>query len=399
MRSLILLLLLSVLVAWTGTPAMAGQTVDLPVVHAVLFYSPSCGHCHLVINDTLIPLLEQYGDQLQILGVDVSQPSGQVLYQASSEYYQVPQERMGVPRLIVDDRVMVGSLEIPAEFPGIVEEGLAQNGIDWPSFPGMAEIVANMEAQAQEEATQTAESTNSEEPTSVPTEEPVATEVSTPTSTPEALALNPTNLPPQDPSVATAFPEGGALAAAVLGGMVLALGFALLRIVAARESLFSLARPLPARARSWAIPVLAVLGLGVSLYLAYVEIGHVEAVCGPVGECNIVQTSQYASILGIPVAVLGVLNYVAILALWAVQSLSTGRWADLAGRALIVLTIIGVLFSVYLTLLELFVIRAVCAWCLSSAVITTLIMLLVLLPVTQTSTSGRQPKRSLVRQP
>jgi uncharacterized membrane protein/thiol-disulfide isomerase/thioredoxin len=378
---------------------MAGQTVDLPVVLAVLFYSPSCGHCHLVINDSLIPLLEQYGDQLQILGVDVSQPSGQVLYQASSEYYQVPQERMGVPRLIVDDRVMVGSLEIPAEFPGIVEEGLAQSGIDWPSFPGMAEIVANMEAQAQEEATQTAESTNSEEPTSVPTEEPVATEVSTPTSTPEALALNPTNLPPQDPSVATAFPEGGALAAAVLGGMVLALGFALLRVVAARESLFSLARPLPARARSWAVPILAVVGLGVSLYLAYVEIGHVEAVCGPVGECNIVQTSQYASILGIPVAVLGVLNYVAILALWAVQSLSTGRWADLAGRALIVLTIIGVLFSVYLTLLELFVIRAVCAWCLSSAVITTLIMLLVLLPVTQTSTSGRQPKRSLVRQP
>lgn len=398
MRILTPLLLLVLLVAWPAPPANAAQAAETPVVHAVLFYSPSCGHCHLVINDTLIPLLEKYGDQLQILGVDVTQPSGQALYQAASEYYQVPQERMGVPRLIVGDKVMVGSLEIPAEFPDIVAGGLAQNGIDWPDFPGMAEVAANLEAQqGSQESTPAAPSTDTPEPTSS-TAGPTDTAVPTPTSTPEALALNPTNLPPQDPAVAAGFPEGGGLAVAVLGGMLLALGFGFWRIAAARELLFHPGHPLPAQARSWAIPLLALAGLGVSLYLAYVEISHVEAVCGPVGECNAVQSSPYASIAGIPVAVLGVLSYVAILVLWAVQLLGTGRWADLACRALVLLTVFGVLFSAYLTLLELLVIRAVCAWCLSSAIISTLIMLLVLLPVTQPAILGRQAKRDLVQQ-
>jgi len=42
----------------------SAQAQTTPVVHAVLFYSPTCPHCHLVINDTLLPLLEKYGDQL-----------------------------------------------------------------------------------------------------------------------------------------------------------------------------------------------------------------------------------------------------------------------------------------------------------------------------------------------
>ncbi len=56
---------------------------------------------------------------------------------------------------------------------------------------------------------------------------------------------------------------------------------------------------------SWAVPALALIGLGVALYLSYVELLQVEAVCGPVGECNIVQASPYAQFLGIPIAVLG----------------------------------------------------------------------------------------------
>ena len=74
-----------------------------------------------------------------------------------------------------------------------------------------------------------------------------------------------------------------------------------------------------AHSLSWAVPILALIGLSVSLYLSYVEVARVEAVCGPVGACNIVQTSVYASLLGIPIAVLGALNYMAIIALWAGQ--------------------------------------------------------------------------------
>jgi uncharacterized membrane protein len=120
-----------------------------------------------------------------------------------------------------------------------------------------------------------------------------------------------------------------------------------------------------------------VLGLGVAAYLAYVETNQVKAVCGPIGECNIVQTSDYARILGIPVAVLGVLNYLVIGVLWAGQRLPARRWANLSALGLLGLTFFGVLFSIYLTCLELFVIHAICAWCLCSAVVTMLTMFLV----------------------
>jgi thiol-disulfide isomerase/thioredoxin len=52
-----------------------------PVVRAVFFYSPTCPHCHTVINETLVPMMEQYGERLQIIGIDISQPGGQALYE------------------------------------------------------------------------------------------------------------------------------------------------------------------------------------------------------------------------------------------------------------------------------------------------------------------------------
>jgi uncharacterized membrane protein len=149
------------------------------------------------------------------------------------------------------------------------------------------------------------------------------------------------------------------------------------------------------QARSWLIPALAVAGLGVAAYLAYVELTQTEAVCGPVGECNVVQASQYAKVLGIPVAVLGLANYAAVMLLWAWGRYGSGRWASLAGRGLLLLTVLGVLFSVYLTLLELFVIHAVCAWCLTSALITTLLMLVAVqqLTATESTQTGASPQR------
>jgi uncharacterized membrane protein len=171
-------------------------------------------------------------------------------------------------------------------------------------------------------------------------------------------------------------PEGGWLAAAILGGMFLALAFAAVRFTQVKPPRFG-------AVRSWLVPVLCLAGLGVAAYLAVVEITHTEAVCGPVGDCNTVQSSQYAQILGIPVAVLGLVNYAAVLALWAVSRLSAGRWAELAGRGLLLLTVFGVFFSIYLTLLEIFVIHAVCAWCLTSAAITTVLMVIVVMQMTR----------------
>jgi uncharacterized membrane protein len=80
--------------------------------------------------------------------------------------------------------------------------------------------------------------------------------------------------------------------------------------------------------------------------------------------------------------VLGLFNYVAIIVLWTIQKYTDGPLANLSVLALVGLTIFGTGFSIYLTLLEIFVIHAICAWCLSSAVIATLLMLLTVLPIT-----------------
>ena len=66
-----------------------------PAVRAVLFYSPTCPHCQVVITETLPPLFEAYGDQLQIVGIDVTTPDGQALYVSALEALGVPEDQPG----------------------------------------------------------------------------------------------------------------------------------------------------------------------------------------------------------------------------------------------------------------------------------------------------------------
>jgi uncharacterized membrane protein len=393
-----------------------GQANDEAVVRAVLFYSPSCPHCHAVITELLVPMIDTYGQQLQIAGIDTSQSGGALLYQAAIEYYEIPDERRGVPTLVVGDVVLVGGSEIPEFFPTMVEEGLAAGGIDWPDIPGLAEMFQQAEA----EATKAAATTPTPPATTVsvtPTPLPATT---TPVSSPTTLAGDtattvtgstatavPQRTATPAPSVLTvgedeilastvqepqSDPVGFALGGIVLVGMVLASGFAGWRLSLARRQLFRFDRNPGARVETRAVPLLVVLGLSVAGYLAYVEVNSVEAVCGPVGECNIVQTSAYAIMLGIPVAVWGVLNYLALGGLWIGQRYLRGQWAHLASLALLGLALFGTLFSIYLTCLELFVIRAICAWCLSSALITTLLMLLVVLYLTDGRSVGSRTR-------
>ena len=130
-----------------------------------------------------------------------------------------------------------------------------------------------------------------------------------------------------------------------------------------------------------ALLILSVAGLGVAIYLTYVETRAVAAVCGPIGDCNAVQSSSYSKLFGVlPVGLLGALGYVAILAAWLWGRFGAGRLSDYAPLAVHGMAVFGMLFSIYLTFLELFVIRAVCIWCLSSAVIMALVTLISLPP-------------------
>jgi uncharacterized membrane protein len=144
----------------------------------------------------------------------------------------------------------------------------------------------------------------------------------------------------------------------------------------------------------WIIPLLCIIGFGIAGYLAYVETTNTTAVCGPVGDCNTVQQSDYARLFGVlPIGMLGLVGYVAIFIFWLVARYANDGLADLAAISLLIMTIFGTLFSIYLTFLEPFVIGATCAWCLTSAILMTILMLLTVRPA-KAALSGFARSRS-----
>jgi uncharacterized membrane protein len=332
---LLLLLGLFALVGLLWAPVSAQQAM----IRAVLFYSPTCPHCHIVMDEVLPPLQAQYGEQLQILEVNVQTPDGQRLYQDYSAYFSVPDNRQGVPALVVGDAYFVGSVEIPNFFPSLIEQGLAEGGIEWPVLNSMQAYLA----------------------------EHGMTE-------------------PAGPSLGEIFsrdPLGNSISVVVLVALV---STAILSGYAFMNGGISL-KAWP----KWSIPALTLIGLGVASYLAFVEVTQTEAVCGPVGDCNAVQSSSYAYLFGVlPVAVLGLLGLISIGAAWAVQTYGGDDRRPVAAQALWGFAFAGVLFSIYLTYLEPFVIGATCAWCLTSAVV----MLLILWAATPGAIEARHPARS-----
>ncbi len=121
------------------------------------------------------------------------------------------------------------------------------------------------------------------------------------------------------------------------------------------------------------IAVLALIGLLLALYLWLWKIGVLGALACFGAGCETVQLSEHAQVLGIPVAFLGVLAYLALLALSLVgiQPRWADRWEPSAGLAAV--SAVGVAYSASLTYLEAEVIHAWCQWCVVSAVLITLI--------------------------
>ncbi len=352
-RMLVLSVGLSLILTVTAALAATPQ----PVVRAVLFWADGCGHCHVVIEKSLAPLQRQYGSQLQIAMIEVS-GENYAYFRQVEEAARLPAERRGVPALFIADRILVGSQEIPAELPGLIQRYLAAGGVDYPALPGLAERLAQT---AVDLATLSA-----------------ATPV--PAVAPSGVGMVAAAFGPAEEVGTAEAPrsQGFELATAVAVLLVLALLYALAALVAVGSG-----RSLPMLPESlnWLIPVLGVIGLGVAGYLTFVETQNVRAICGPVGDCNAVQASPYARLFGVvPVGLLGLAGYVAIVAAWLVGRRSSGALAAYAAIAVLAMALFGVLFSLYLTYIELAVILAVCIWCLTSAVIMALILILAVGP-------------------
>lgn len=363
-------------------------------VKAVLFYSPTCGHCHLVITETLPPLWQSYGgtidiyrsatasaeeepqppfvafigDQLSILYVDIATPEGSQFFTTALETFNLPATEGVVPTLFVGDTRLVGSGDIPAQLPGIIANGLEQGGIDWPPLPGVDQILSGLVLETTVDAQATPAPVEAENPDEV------------------AAFNNETGT-----SIGYRFKQdvlGNSLSVVVLLGMLVSVGF----VITNWRYQSNQRNPAPMH---WIILPLLILGIIVAGYLAYVENSGTEAVCGPVGDCNTVQNSSFALLLGIiPLGTLGIIGYTAILIAWVITRLyATQRLADYALLAIFAMAVFGTLFSIYLTFLEPFVIGATCAWCLMSAILITAIMLLSVKPATHAYETIRNPKR------
>ena len=108
--------------------------------------------------------------------------------------------------------------------------------------------------------------------------------------------------------------------------------------------------------------IVALAGIGVAAYLTWVHYDEGALVCVSGGGCETVQQSSYAEIAGLPVALLGLVSYVTVLGLIVWDT----PYARLGAASL---AFIGLAFSVYLLVLQLFVIDAVCVWCLANDVL------------------------------
>jgi uncharacterized membrane protein len=117
--------------------------------------------------------------------------------------------------------------------------------------------------------------------------------------------------------------------------------------------------------------VLTAIGLCLAGYLTYVHYSGTTPPCSIKGNpCSQVQKSQYSELVGVPVALIGLLGYIAILGSLLASDGERARFVTTA------LTVGGFGFSAYLTYRELFTLHKICEWCVGSAVLMTIIMCL-----------------------
>jgi uncharacterized membrane protein len=323
-----------------------------------MFWKVGCHYCEQTISVILPPIQEEYGDQfdLQMVRIITQQDADNLFRLAES--FGMDSHVVGVPFLIIGDHVLMGPPQIHEKLPGLIDEYLAQGGVDLPDNPILTEILS----------------------------------APTPTWISNLPAATPAAAPTEIPGVEASF-DGRDLATGTLLLLCAILVYSPAAVVWKR---------LPAPSGRWmevAVPVMAALGLMVAGYLSYVQVGSVQAVCGLVGDCNAVQESSYARLFGVlPVGLLGLAGYLLLVIAWGLARF-VPRLRGPARLAAIGLAFTGTAFSLYLTYLERFVIRAVCLWCITSAILMSLILLCSINPAREIGLAWTGATQSLRRKP
>jgi len=121
--------------------------------------------------------------------------------------------------------------------------------------------------------------------------------------------------------------------------------------------------------------VLALIGLADSIYLTYIKLANATASCAGIGDCESVNSSKYAEVAGIPIALLGAGAFLTIIVFLLIENRSD-YWRDNAPMFVFGISLAGVLYSAYLTYVEIAILRAICPYCVISALV--LVALLVI---------------------
>ena len=238
-----ILLMMGLLLGYHPVLAQSPIGTTVPqqsVVRAVLFWMDTCGNCHYILEKVLPPLQSKYGDQLEIFLIEIKSAEDiDLLYQTGTAL-GLRKEKVGVPFLMIGDRVLIGYGQIPEELPGLIETYLAQGGVDYPQIET---IVALLPTPAAQRTVICAPST------------PCADDAA-PTAAP--AATNPSQ-PPAVPPLSNGF----ALAVAVIVGMAGALVYTSVRVVRGlRQGRLLAESESGERWRSLVFSVLCLIGLG-----------------------------------------------------------------------------------------------------------------------------------------
>ncbi len=133
--------------------------------------------------------------------------------------------------------------------------------------------------------------------------------------------------------------------------------------------------------------LLTVVGLVDALYLTWMKLSGNLSLCLGFGQCDVVNSSPYAEVYGIPVALLGALAYAALLALLLAEPRTAPDRRPWVRYAVFVLAFAGTLYSAYLTYIEVAILEAICPFCVISAVVITLLWLLSMARLLQSETA------------
>jgi len=127
------------------------------------------------------------------------------------------------------------------------------------------------------------------------------------------------------------------------------------------------------------VALLSLTGMLVSAYLWLFKHGYIGSLACGTGGCETVQLSEYSRFLGVDVALLGFLAYALLLVIAVIGTQPAWLERREPTAATLLVAAGGVVFAAYLTWLELFVIHAICRWCVTSAVIIVFVLVLAVL--------------------